>query len=45
MALLHHQPEHAEADEADKIVVTAAVAEITIERNAIARTINVTPMM
>ena len=30
---------------ADRIVVTAAVSEITIERNAIASTMNVTPMM
>ena len=30
---------------ADRSVVTAAVSEITIERNAIASTMNVTPMM
>jgi hypothetical protein len=30
---------------ADRMVVTAAVSETTIERNAIARTRNVTPMM
>ena len=30
---------------ADSSVVTAAVSEITIERNAIASTMKVTPMM
>ena len=30
---------------ADRIVVIAAVSEITIERNAIASTMNGTPMM
>ena len=30
---------------ADRSVVTAAVSEITTERNAIASTMNVTPMM
>ena len=30
---------------AERIVVTAAVTDTTIERNAIASTMNVTPMM
>ena len=45
MALLHDQGEHAEADERGQDRRDAAVSEMTIDRNAIASTMNVTPMM
>ncbi len=45
VALLHHQRQHAEADERRQDRRDRRRREITIDRNAIASKMNVTPMM